>query len=469
MKFLILLALVAAASARYTSGIGSILNNVEAINELEQEQQMYGSGSPFVTVGGVQDASLAEKMIMAEQVAQGSSFGRSPVEAILEGVNTVSPIQQQQILEDIREQEQIATLRQGGFSSFNPLTKRMILASQTSTFNPTTVVTDIRGRPLTASAILANQLTTGYLNPMTVVTDVRGRPFTTGSAYLANQYTTGSFNPIARRFSRNPFLASQLDASTSAFSPLAQVYQSSPFSPRNSFLASQLGASAAFSPLAQEYQSSPFSSRNSYLASQFGASAAFSPLAQAYQASALSGSPMVAETILAGLNDPILADILASQDITTLKKEFIIAFYKNVVETLDILKTRFGNVIASADTVDELKGAIMPLKCQKLNGVMNWIMTTNIDITKYNANIFDTYMMCKMVDYATMMKSFAFKFNVKTGVMYRDLQLIRDVYDILGDRSVGLNRYETLMNSFIPTISQISPIEGFMTGRVVRV
>jgi hypothetical protein len=132
------------------------------------------------------------------------------------------------------------------------------------------------------------------------------------------------------------------------------------------------------------------------------------------------------------------AEFFGEKDFTYVKKDFIIFYYKYLVEILDLFKVRFGDHLTHYETFkyDEFD---FPTKCYKLSGFMQWMYTTNVDVTKYHEHFFDYFMMCKTVDYVKFIKNYFLHFNLE--VMYKDYDLIHGLYGILGDPGYGLYKY----------------------------
>jgi hypothetical protein len=132
------------------------------------------------------------------------------------------------------------------------------------------------------------------------------------------------------------------------------------------------------------------------------------------------------------------AEFFGEKDFTYVKKDFIIFYYKYLVEILDLFKVHYGEYLTHYETFkyDEF---YLPAKCHKLTGFMNWMHTTNVDVTKYHEHFFDYFMMCKMVDYVKFIKTYFLHFNLE--VMYKDYDLIHGLYGMLGDHGYGLHKY----------------------------
>jgi len=129
---------------------------------------------------------------------------------------------------------------------------------------------------------------------------------------------------------------------------------------------------------------------------------------------------------------------LGQKDITVVKRDFILFYHKYLLEILDILKTRFGDVLVHADTFN-FDSFHLPMKCTKLNGAIRWMMMANIDVTKRDVHLFDTFMMCKLVDYVMFIKNYFLHFDMD--IMYRDYGLIRNLYGMIGGHNYGLYKY----------------------------
>jgi hypothetical protein len=132
------------------------------------------------------------------------------------------------------------------------------------------------------------------------------------------------------------------------------------------------------------------------------------------------------------------AEFFGEQDFSAVKKDFIIFYYKYLVEIMDLFKVRFGDYLTHYETFkyDEF---YLPAKCHKLSGFMHWMYTTNVDVTKYHEHFFDYFMMCKTVDYVKFIKNYFLHFNME--VMYKDYDLIHGLYGMLGDHGYGLHKY----------------------------
>uniref|UniRef100_A0A336MHK1 CSON000029 protein n=2 Tax=Culicoides sonorensis TaxID=179676 RepID=A0A336MHK1_CULSO len=117
------------------------------------------------------------------------------------------------------------------------------------------------------------------------------------------------------------------------------------------------------------------------------------------------------------------------KDITMVKKDFIVFYYKYLVDLLDIFKTRFNDILASYD-FKKFDTYQMPAYCGKMTGLMRWMMVMNIDFTKYDPYYFDLFMMCKVSDYTMFMKYYWLNFNF-VDVMHKDYPFMKDMYQII--------------------------------------
>jgi hypothetical protein len=133
-----------------------------------------------------------------------------------------------------------------------------------------------------------------------------------------------------------------------------------------------------------------------------------------------------------------IGHLLGDKDISVIKKDFVIVYYKYLLEILDLFKTRFGDILAHSDTF-VLDKFTLPTHCTKLSGITRWMMTMSIDVTKYDIHFFDYYMMCKMYDYVMFIKYYFLHFDL--AIMYKDYGMIQNFYGLTGDHGYGLYKY----------------------------
>jgi hypothetical protein len=133
-----------------------------------------------------------------------------------------------------------------------------------------------------------------------------------------------------------------------------------------------------------------------------------------------------------------IGKLLGDKDITVIKKDFVIVYYKYLLEILDLFKTRFGDILAHSDTF-MIDTFTLPKYCTKLSGMTRWIMMMNIDVTKYDIHFFDYYMMCKMYDYVMFIKYYFLHFDL--AIMYKDFGMIQNFYGLTGDHGYGLHKF----------------------------
>jgi len=131
-------------------------------------------------------------------------------------------------------------------------------------------------------------------------------------------------------------------------------------------------------------------------------------------------------------------DGFLKKDISLVKKNFVFFFYKHLLEIVDNFKTHYGSYLVDFESMPMDKFEL-PMYCTKLNGMMRWMMTMNIDFTQYDIHYFDYFMMCKMYDYLMFMKYYWANFNMD--VMYRDYDMIKGFYGLIGDHGYGLHKY----------------------------
>ncbi|XP_063701774.1 uncharacterized protein LOC134831876 [Culicoides brevitarsis] len=121
---------------------------------------------------------------------------------------------------------------------------------------------------------------------------------------------------------------------------------------------------------------------------------------------------------------------ILDKDITLVKKDFVIFYYKYLVELLDIFHTRFHDILSTVDVKTHSVFG-MPMYCNKMTGLMQWMMMMNIDFTTYDPHYFDMFMWCKISDYMMYMKYYWLHFNF-VDVMHTDLPFMRDMFHGLG-------------------------------------